>query len=75
MGAVSLHVNPQAAALAGHPVRHSVGALGLEKAKTLIEIKTAAEQRAYLSPAASFSIAALRSSAFCCERRKTFLSS
>lgn len=29
----------------------------------------------HLSPAASFSIAALRSSAFCCERRRTFLSS
>lgn len=29
----------------------------------------------HLSPAANFSIAALRSSAFCCERRRTFLSS
>lgn len=49
--------------------------LALVKIKILILIKAAVEQSVYLSPAASFSIAALRSSAFCCERRKTFLSS
>lgn len=41
----------------------------------LIEGQAEGDQALYLIPAASFSIAALRSSAFCCERRRTFLSS
>lgn len=60
----------------GHRVRNSVGISELEKVvKTSIQPKAAGERRVYLSPAASFSMAALRSSAFCCERRRTFLSS
>lgn len=76
-GAVLSDVNPaqRRRQVVGRQVRHSVGMLELVKVKTLLQIKAVAEQRVYLRPAASFSIVALRSSAFCCERRKTFLSS